>query len=159
MMGMPATTALTDAQIRAWRGFSRMAVGVASRLHRRLVSDAGLSLPDYEVLSVLSEAESGTLRAFELGHELQWEKSRLSHHLKRMEGRGLVERVVCESDGRGLWISMTGAGRDAWQAGSQAHEDEIRRLLFDRIDETQTTELRDITEVVLDGLPDELCES
>ena len=42
-----------------------------------------------------------------------WERSRLSHHAKRMEGRGLVRRQECCDDGRGAFVTLTPAGREA----------------------------------------------
>ncbi|HEX6947615.1 MAG TPA: MarR family transcriptional regulator [Acidimicrobiia bacterium] len=142
----------------AWRGFQRMAVGLGSRLNQRLVADSGLSLPDYEILTALGSSETGTLRAFELGAEVQWEKSRLSHHLKRMETRGLVSRTVCESDGRGLWVSITDAGRDAWERASIAHDTLLDQLVFSRLDDEQLDQLASISETVIDGLTDTLCD-
>ena len=154
---MDTRVGFTGSQKAAWRGFQRMAVGLGVRLNQRLVADAGLSLPDYEVLTALHSAEDGTLRAFELGAEVQWEKSRLSHHLKRMETRGLVARTVCESDGRGLWVSITETGREAWERGSTAHDQLLEDLVFSRLGDTQLDQLAEISNQVLDGLGDELC--
>jgi DNA-binding MarR family transcriptional regulator len=152
-------TGITGEQRAAWRGFQRMAVGVATRLNQRLLADAGLSLPDYEVLTALARAEGGMMRAFELGAEVQWEKSRLSHHLKRMENRDLVARRVCESDGRGLWVSITETGREAWQKASAAHDELLDDLIFSRLDGAQLEQLDAITSTVLLGLDDDhLCD-
>lgn len=155
---MDTTIAFDEAQRTAWRGFQRMAVGLGARLNRRLIAESGISLPDYEILTALAESEVGTLRAFELGTQIQWEKSRLSHHLKRMESRGLVARTVCESDGRGLWVSITGPGRDAWQTASEAHDALLVELVFTRLDDEQLDQLALISASVIGGMTDELCE-
>ena len=42
-----------------------------------------------------------------------WERSRLSHQVRRMEARGLVDRVGCKDDRRGAWVGITDAGRAA----------------------------------------------
>ena len=65
------------------------------------------------MLHPLSEAPGGLLRARELGTEIGWDRSRLSHHLSRMEKRGLVAREECAEDGRGLMVRLTDAGRQA----------------------------------------------
>ena len=88
---------------------------------------------------------------------MQWEKSRLSHHLKRMENRGLVSRKVCESDGRGLWVSITAAGREAWRRASVAHDALLDDLVFSRLEDDQLDQLTTISDAVLDGLGDPLC--
>src|SRR5690606_22962077 len=112
-------------------GYQRMSIRLFSQLNRELVRATGISLPDYEVLATLEVAPECQLRSFELGTELQWEKSRLSHHLKRMENRGLVDRVTCESDGRGLWISLTDAGRVALAKATPVHEAYVKRSFVD----------------------------
>jgi DNA-binding MarR family transcriptional regulator len=136
-----------------------MVVGIASRLNRELIRVAGLSLPDYEVLSALAATPSGMLRAYELGADLQWEKSRLSHHLKRMSNRGLIERVACESDGRGLWVSIAPAGRGALQQAAPVHDAMIADLLTLEDEGLQT--LAEVSEKVVASMPggDELCDS
>lgn len=158
---MEPESRLTEEELRAWRGYQRMSVGLASRLHRHLLEASGVSLPDYEVLTVLAGSSEDRLRAYELGTELQWEKSRLSHHLKRMETRGLVERVVCESDGRGLWVTLTSTGRAAWMKATQAHHDEVRRLMLSQLSPDHLALLAEISEKVLAGMPagDDLCDN
>ena len=154
---MDSGVTVDDLETTAWRGFQRMAVGMATRLNRRLTSESGISLPDYEVLSSLAGSETGTLRAFELGADLQWEKSRLSHHLKRMESRGLVNRRVCESDGRGLWVSITDQGQRVYDDASRAHGDLVDTLMIGRLDRNQLATLAAISDIVLVGMTDEIC--
>ncbi len=154
---MDASVTVDNLEAAAWNGFQRMAVGMATRLNRRLSSESGISLSDYEVLSSLADAETGTLRAFELGADLQWEKSRLSHHLKRMENRGLVSRRVCDSDGRGLWVSITEKGQTVYDDASQAHRDLVNTLMIGRLDRDQLATLAVISDIVLVGMTDEIC--
>ena len=66
--------------------------------------DSGLTATDYEILAVLSEHPAGRMPAQELCSLLQWEKSRLSHHLTRMVERGLVTREACPTDNRGTYV-------------------------------------------------------
>lgn len=154
-------TGFDDAETRAWNGYLRMGERLATALHRNLVRDSRISLPDYQVLSVVARAPDQKLRAFEIGTDLQWEKSRLSHHLKRMETRGLVERVVCESDGRGLWVSLTAEGKRAFGAATPGHVEDVRRMLLNVLTPEQVAELAVISEKVLAGEVGEvdLCQS
>ena len=69
-----------------------------------------LSLPDYEVLVLLSEAEGRRLRMTELAEAGLISKSRLSHRMKVMEKAGWVKREACKEDRRGLWAVMTDRG-------------------------------------------------
>ena len=86
---------LTEKEQQAWRGLLRMTSQLNARMNRKLLQEYGISLPDYEVLVVLSEAPEGRLRVFEVADALAWEQSRVSHQLARMQRRGLVSRQDC----------------------------------------------------------------
>ena len=117
---------LDEREARAWRGFLRMQSELR-RVARQLQQEAGLSAADYEVLVSLSEAPGGRLRVFELGGATQWEKSRLSHHLTRMEHRGLVRRMPCPTDNRGANVVLTD-GPSAIEAAAPRHVEHVRKL-------------------------------
>ena len=68
-----------------------------THLERHLQREFGLSESDFEILVNLSESETGRMRAFELAEATQWEKSRMSHHLTRMEKRGLIRKEACDA--------------------------------------------------------------
>jgi DNA-binding MarR family transcriptional regulator len=143
---------LDEDEQRAWRAFLRMQAQLAARLHRQLQADSGLSLADYAVLAQLSEAPEGRLRPYELQRDLDWEQSRLSHHLARMQRRGHVRREECTVDGRGAFIALTAAGRAAIEAAAPGHVEAVRRLFFDRLTPAQVAALNRIANRVLAGL-------
>jgi DNA-binding MarR family transcriptional regulator len=143
---------LDDGEQRAWRTFLQMQAQLTARLGRELQADAGLSLADYEVLVQLSEAPEGRLRPLELQRFLDWEQSRLSHHLSRMQRRGLVDREGCASDGRGAFVVLTDAGRCAIVAAAPGHVSAVRRLFFDRLAPDEVAALERLSARVLDGL-------
>ncbi len=64
---------------------------------------------------------------------LTWEKSRTSHHLTRMEKRGLVGREQCPDDARGAFVAITPAGREAIEQAAPGHACTVRRLVFDHL--------------------------
>src|SRR5690554_6282399 len=90
----------TKAQLDVWREYFETAEALRSRLASRLQSEGQLSMGDYEVLLTLSESEGNRLRSSELAARMSWERSRLSHHLGRMEKRGLISREECAEDSR-----------------------------------------------------------
>ncbi len=134
---------LTDSEQRAWRGYQAVQAQLSARLNRQLQIDSGLSLADYEVLVALTDRPEGRLRVFELAEALQWEQSRLSHHLARMQQRGLVNRRACRDDRRGSYVLVTAAGRRAIEAAAPGHVDAVRRLFFDGLspDQVELVEL------------------
>src|SRR5262249_52598782 len=95
---------------RAWRAFMHAHHQLALRLRQRLLQHPGLSWADYEILAVLSEPPTGHMPAQELGALVQWEKSRLSHQIRRMEEQGLIVREPNPADGRSAMICLLPAG-------------------------------------------------
>jgi DNA-binding MarR family transcriptional regulator len=143
---------LTEEEQRAWRGLLRMTSQLNARMNRQLLQDYGVSLADYDVLVVLSEAPEGRLRVFEVADALAWEQSRVSHQLARMQRRGLVAREGCASDARGAFAVLTEAGRAAIERAAPAHVETVRQLVFDGLTHDQLAALTEITTRVLDRL-------
>ena len=145
---------LDPGQQRAWRAYLRLQAELTARLGRQLQRDSGLSLADYEVLVRLTEAPGPGLRPYELQRALQWEQSRLSHHLSRMQRRGLVPREECADDRRGAVVVATGAGCRAIAAAAPGHVETVQRLFFDQLRPDQVTALEQVATRILDQLGD-----
>src|SRR3954469_21028245 len=143
---------LTDDEQRAWRGLMQMTSRLDARLNRELQQSSGLSLADYDVLVLLTEASDGRLRMFELVDSLQWEQSRLSHHLARMQRRGLVAREECTTDRRGAFVVLTDAGQDAIEKAAPEHVALVRQLVFDGLSAEQVVTLESFVTRVLSRL-------
>lgn len=146
---MSECSAATEAEWAAWHNVNAMHRYLARSLESRLQSDADLSGPEFDVLSVLLEAREQRLRSGDLAALLGWEKSRLSHQVKRMWARGLVERTECGTDLRGTWIKITDAGRDAVHAAMPERIAVMREVLFDVLNEDELRMLREVSEKVL----------
>src|SRR5215470_10878080 len=121
---------LTADEQRAWRTYLRMSSLLPAQLNRQLQHDSGLTLPEYEVLVQLSEAPRQRLRPFQICEALNWEQSRLSHQLSRMQRRGLLIRRECAADGRGAFVELTAAGASAIGAAAPRHVAMVRKLVF-----------------------------
>jgi DNA-binding MarR family transcriptional regulator len=143
---------LDSAEDRAWRGYRRMFLLLNAQLARDLATDAGLSEADYDVLSTLSEADGRRERISTLAARMLWSQSRLSHHIARMQSRGLVTRDDCESDGRGSVVVLTAAGMKTLETAAPGHVAAVRAHLIDRLSPAQIEMLGDIAELVVTGL-------
>ncbi|WP_166427968.1 MULTISPECIES: MarR family winged helix-turn-helix transcriptional regulator [Mycolicibacterium] len=99
-------------------------------MNRQLQADSGLSLADYDVLVALSDNDAG-MRVSDLAAQIGWERSRLSHQLRRMEERGLTERRPSVEDGRTSNVVLTANGRRAITEAAPGHVDLVRALFFD----------------------------
>ena len=149
---MTETRWLDERERRAWRGYLTMHARLVARLHRQLQQDSGLSLADFYVLVQLTDRPEPRMRVGELGQALQWEKSRLSHHLGRMQRRGLVAREDCPDDARGAYILLTDQGRTAIEQAAPKHVDMVRELVFDALTADQVDALASIAGRILDKL-------
>jgi DNA-binding MarR family transcriptional regulator len=143
---------LSEDEQRAWRAWLDAHAGLSARLNRELQATSGLSLSDYDVLVHLTDVPEGRLRAFELGQGLEWEKSRVSRQVGRMAERGLVAREASPEDGRGAYVTITAAGRQAIEQAAPAHVDLVRRLVFDGLSAAQVRTLATVALSVLTRL-------
>jgi DNA-binding MarR family transcriptional regulator len=131
---------LDERQRLMWKAYRELYQELSTVLEDQLLRDAGLSGSEYAVLVVLSHTPDGVLRARELGSELGWDRSRLSHLVGRMEKRRLVAREECEEDARGSMVRLTDAGRATVDGVAPEHSEAIRRYFFNALskDELET---------------------
>lgn len=149
MPAAPTHEPLTEHEERAWRAFYRMQSTLISTVARDLARGTGLSDADYEVMHALFEAPKNTMRALTLRNAVGWEKSRLSHHIGRMERRGLVVRQACDEDSRAFDVVLTPEGHDAIKAACCEHARAVRSYLLDALTPEQLTGLTEISDAVL----------
>jgi DNA-binding MarR family transcriptional regulator len=145
---------LDQDQQRAWRAFLVGTTLLMDRLDRELREQHGLSLPEYEVLVRLSEAEGNRLRMAQLADSLSHSRSRVTHTVGRMEEAGLVARSACLSDGRGVEAVLTGRGRETLEAAAPTHVAGVRRLLVDLVDADDFEAVGRVFDAVADALID-----
>ncbi|ORV61788.1 MarR family transcriptional regulator [Mycobacterium europaeum] len=126
---------LTPRQQRAWVAYMRVQLRMNYEMNRQLQADSGLSLSDYDVLVALSADRDAAMRVSDLAAQIGWERSRLSHQLRRMEGRGLTRRRPSAEDGRTTLVLITPSGRRALAEAAPGHVDLVRSLFFDPLPE------------------------
>lgn len=139
---------LTSDQQRDWRAFRDATVLLLDVLGRDLEERSGLSLHEYEVMVRLSEAPGRTLRMSQLATDIAHSRSRLTHTIARMETAGLVARVACSEDARGVNCVLTDAGWAALVAAAPAHVASVREHLVDVLSGPQLVALGDAMETV-----------
>ena len=149
---------LSKREERAWRALQFMQMRLEGELARQLAADSGLSYPDYLVLVALTDQSDGRMRLFELAGLLGWEKSRLSHHVGRMAGRGLVKKERCDSDRRGAFVVVTRRGRREIEAAAPGHVATVRRLFVDRLTPSQLDAIGEAAEAVLTAIDEAASE-
>jgi DNA-binding MarR family transcriptional regulator len=143
---------LSDTEQRMWRAFQSLRMSLDRVLEQQLSSESGLSTADFAVLVPLSEAPDRRLRARDLGLQMGWDRSRLSHQIKRMEQRGLLERTDCPTDARGTFIQLTELGWSTIEAAAPFHVAAVRRHFVDLLTDDEVASLTVIAEKVRDHL-------
>jgi len=135
-----------------WKAYRDLYQELSTVLEDQLLRDAGLSGSEYAVLVELSHSPDGVLRARELGSELGWDRSRLSHLVRRMEKRRLVAREECEEDARGSMVRLTDAGRATVDGVAPEHSEAIRRYFFNLLSKRERETLATVFERVLENI-------
>lgn len=140
---MTPTRWLSEQEQRMWREFQKMARNL-DRAFERDLDQAGLSSADFSIMVPLSEAPGQRLRARELGRILDWDRSRLSHQIRRMEQRALVIRGNCPTDARGTVVELTEYGWTTLQQAAPGHVQAVRVNFFDVLTDADQAALHDI---------------
>lgn len=148
---------LDERETGVWRGFLEASQQMTAAMDRQLVRESQLSGAEFAVLVPLSEHPDGVVRARDLGKSLGWDRSRLSHLLKRMEARGLLERKNCSSDARGLDVEITADGRAAIEHVAPGHVEFVRTHFFDPLTLAEQDALASASRKIIASLQPE-CE-
>jgi len=143
---------LTAEELRIWRDFIETAEALRSELASRLQSESALSPGDYAALLALSEAPGQRMRSSDLAATIGWERSRLSHHLGRMERRGLIHREECATDNRGAEVVLDPTGAEAFRRASVPHLRDVRGLFVDALTSTQLIAAGEIAKALRERL-------
>jgi DNA-binding MarR family transcriptional regulator len=146
---------LSEEERAAWLRLVAVVELLPGALDAQLRADSGLTHFEYLVLAMLSEAPERTLRMTRLAQRTNATLPRLSHVVRRLEDRGLVDRVACPEDGRATNARLTNTGRKALVAAAPGHVGAVRRHVLDPLTREQVEQLRDIADALLAGLDPE----
>ena len=146
-----ATKWLNPREMKAWRSYIIASRRLLDALDLDL-SGHDLSMADYEVLALLSEAPDRRMRMTELADLAMVSKSRLSHRMKVMEKIGWVKRQACDVDKRGSWAVMTDKGWKAIVKAAPDHVASVRNRLIDHLTAKDQEDISKIFERIQSNL-------
>ncbi len=132
----------------------RLQLRMTYEMNRQLQAESALSLADYHVLNALVGTTDGRLSVTALAAQIGWERSRTSHHTKRMAARGLLDMTLAVHDRRVTEVVLSSAGREALSAAAPAHVELVRRLFFDAVDPQVVLGLAESLETVYENVLD-----
>jgi DNA-binding MarR family transcriptional regulator len=138
--------ALSEGEVRAWRGLLRAHACLAKRLDATLEQAHGLPMTSYEVLQHLQDASEGRMRMCDLAEQAQLSRSGLTRLVDRLEREELLERCSCEHDARGSYACLTDSGRERLAAARGTHLAVVREHFFSRFSEEELGALADMWE-------------
>jgi len=134
---------LSPDEMLTWRAVNLLLATLPGALGSQLQGDSGLSFLEYYVLVLLSDQPDHRLRMSQLAFLANSELSRLSHAIRRMEERGFVRRKPDPMDGRFTHAILTDVGKAEVIKAAPGHVEQVRRLIFDVLDEKEQHALRD----------------
>ena len=140
---------LNDEEEAAWRAFAAAMHKLQWALECQLERDSDLSFIEYHALARLSEEPDRTLRMSKLAALTNASLSRLSHLIKRLEGRGLVRREPDPEDGRFTNAILTEEGYQQLLASAPGHVETVRDLVIDAFSPDELRRLRVAAERVV----------
>jgi len=142
---------LTEEQQRCWRTFIESSWALHTRLEDELRAATGLSMNDYHVMVVLSEAPQRRLRMGELAGHLVFSPSRVTYQISSMVKRGLVRKQTCAEDGRGQEAVLTDEGLAALRNAAPLHLGTVRESFVDRLDADELAVITRVFEKIRKG--------
>jgi DNA-binding MarR family transcriptional regulator len=128
------------------RAVGRVMMTLPRAIDADMMREAHLPLSEYTTLMHLSEAPDRRMRMSELAAASLVSLSGMTRIVARLEGEGLVERVRCDEDARGLHAVLTDAGlarlRETWPT----HLASVRRHILDHLDGADPVPLTSVLE-------------
>ncbi|WP_312713734.1 MarR family winged helix-turn-helix transcriptional regulator [Corynebacterium flavescens] len=141
---------LNDSEQELWRLLLAAIRKINRGMEETLMAGGEVSASEFSVLVSLSEAKDNQMRLRELCSSLDWDRSRTSHQVTRMERRGLVSKNKSLGDARGVVVTITEEGMDRLRRAAPEHVESVRRLVFDHLQEDDVPSLLRFFQGVMD---------
>ena len=125
----------------AWERYFTTITRLTTHIEAPLKASCQLTIPEYNVLLHTQRAGGDGIRPRELAREVVFSPSRLTHTLKRLIDRGLLNRAECATDGRGGVISITPEGEKLFNQASQIHRATVRSAVLDDLTDEEAATL------------------
>ena len=143
---------LSENEIETWLKFRAVVEVYPGLLDSQLRRDSGLTHMEYQVLAMLSEQPTRTLRMTGLAGRSNSSLTRMSHVVTRLESRGIVARSACPEDGRATNVTLTEEGHALLVAAAPGHVTQVRESFLDALSPEQLEQLDAISDAILDRI-------
>jgi len=122
-----------EIRARGWRTLAALHGLIDAELERALGEAVGLSVVEYTVLDALSRQDGWHMRMQQLARATALSPSATTRLVTRLEDRGLLTRILCADDRRGIYTELTSAGKELYEKAHPIHDDALERTLGDAV--------------------------
>lgn len=143
---------LNDDEREAWLALVALMFKMPGTIERQLVDDEDLSLAEYLVLAMLSEAPDRSHRMSDLAAATFTGQSRLSRIVARLERHDYVRRSANAQDRRVVVAQLTQDGFEKVRSAAPGHVAHVREEIFDSLSAQQVEQIARIARDLTDGV-------
>lgn len=132
---------LSKEQLKVWHAFYRMQAGLFLKVEQALHDAGAIPLNWYAVLYALYLSPGRRLKLSELAERTAVRKSSLSRLVDRLEEEKLLQRQICNEDGRCSYAVLTRKGVREMARNWTVYEGVIRDSFFAPLGESDVGDL------------------
>ncbi|MBN9159276.1 MULTISPECIES: MarR family winged helix-turn-helix transcriptional regulator [unclassified Microbacterium] len=126
-----------EIRARGWRTMAALHAMIEAELERALSAEAGLSVVEYTVLEALSRQDGWHMRMQQLARAAALSPSATTRLVNRLEDRGLLTRILCLDDRRGIYTELTPSGQELYERARPVHDETLERVLADAAEQPE----------------------
>lgn len=112
-----------------WRTLAALHGALDTELERALQREHKLSVVEYTVLDALSRQDGWHMRMAQLARAAALSSSATTRLVNRLEDRGLLTRILCADDRRGIYTELTPVGRELLESARPTHDATLEAAL------------------------------
>lgn len=126
---MGITDEALEVRAQGWRTLAALHGLIEAELERALAGEVGLSVVEYTVIDALSRQDGWHMRMQQLARAAALSASATTRLVTRLEDRGLLTRILCADDRRGIYTELTPAGRTLYRKARPIHDKALAQAL------------------------------
>ncbi|WP_326560901.1 MarR family winged helix-turn-helix transcriptional regulator [Micromonospora sp. NBC_01796] len=139
-----------EVRAQGWRTLAALHGLIETTLERALTRAVELSVVEYTVLDALARQDGWHMRMQQLARAAALSPSATTRLVNRLEERGLLTRILCADDRRGIYTELTPSGHDFLDRARPVHDAALEQALRDA---EAVPELRDLAGALQEGVP------
>ena len=147
---MPIGDNAVEVRARGWRTLAALHGRIGEALEKALEAQFQLSVVEFTVLDALGRQNGWHMRMQQLARAAALSQSATTRLVNRLEQRGLLHRVLCDDDRRGIYSTLTEPGKELLERARPVHDAILERVLDEAC---SVPELRPLVEALHQAPP------